>query len=140
MKAIVYVDGFNLYYGALKGTAYKWLNIESYFQKLLPDDDITAIKYFTATVDGTAGQRQKQYLLALETLKSVTTILGRFKRKNVSCVHAGCTFVGNRVFTVPEEKRTDVNIAVHLLDDATKILPTNSFWSAVILIWFRRFK
>lgn len=27
MKTIVYVDGFNLYYGALKGTRYKWLNL-----------------------------------------------------------------------------------------------------------------
>lgn len=27
MKTIVYVDGFNLYYGAVKGTPYRWLNI-----------------------------------------------------------------------------------------------------------------
>jgi hypothetical protein len=27
MRTIVYVDGFNLYYGALKGTPYRWLDI-----------------------------------------------------------------------------------------------------------------
>jgi hypothetical protein len=27
MQTNVYVDGFNLYYGALKRTAYKWLDI-----------------------------------------------------------------------------------------------------------------
>ena len=28
MKTNVYVDGFNLYYGALRGTAFRWLNLE----------------------------------------------------------------------------------------------------------------
>ena len=27
MQTRVYVDGFNLYYGALKGTKFKWLNL-----------------------------------------------------------------------------------------------------------------
>jgi hypothetical protein len=27
LKTFVYVDAFNLYYGSLKGTPYKWLNI-----------------------------------------------------------------------------------------------------------------
>ena len=27
MRTRVYVDGFNLYYGALKGTSFKWLNL-----------------------------------------------------------------------------------------------------------------
>ena len=29
VRTIVYVDGFNLYYKALKGTPYKWVNIEA---------------------------------------------------------------------------------------------------------------
>ena len=29
MNTYVYVDGFNLYYGAVKGTPYKWLNINA---------------------------------------------------------------------------------------------------------------
>ena len=27
MRTVVYVDGFNLYYGALKGTSWKWLDL-----------------------------------------------------------------------------------------------------------------
>ena len=36
MKTIVYVDGFNLYYGALKGTPYRWLNLAEMCRQLLP--------------------------------------------------------------------------------------------------------
>ena len=28
MRTYVYVDGFNLYYGALKGSHYKWLDLK----------------------------------------------------------------------------------------------------------------
>lgn len=36
MKTYVYVDGFNLYYGAVKGTPFKWLDIRQLCQLLLP--------------------------------------------------------------------------------------------------------
>lgn len=40
MRAYVYVDGFNLYYRALRGTTYKWLNIRALAESLLsPEDD-----------------------------------------------------------------------------------------------------
>ena len=39
-RAIVYIDGFNLYYGALKGTAYKWLDLDRYFRMLRPADPL----------------------------------------------------------------------------------------------------
>jgi hypothetical protein len=48
-------DGFNLYYGSLKGTPHKWLNLERYFTMLRPNDDIQGIRYFTAMV--TAAKR-----------------------------------------------------------------------------------
>ena len=50
MKANVYVDGFNLYYGALKGTRYKWLDLSSLCQTLLGDRDINRIRYFTSRI------------------------------------------------------------------------------------------
>ena len=34
-RTYVYVDGFNLYYRALKKTKYKWLNIEALVKGLL---------------------------------------------------------------------------------------------------------
>lgn len=118
MKTIVYIDGFNLYYGALKGTTNKWLNLESYFTRLLPHDEVAAIKYFSAPVNGAAGDRQADYLLALDTLPLVSVILGKFKNKTSTCHVPACTFAGDKRFQTSEEKRTDVNIAVHLLDDA----------------------
>ena len=48
MRTNVYIDGFNLYYGALRGTAYKWLNPWLMCQALLPQHQIVELKYFTA--------------------------------------------------------------------------------------------
>ncbi len=117
-RTIVYIDGFNLYYGALKNTPNKWLNLERYFAMLRPHDDIQAIKYFTAIVTGTTRSHQEVYLKALATLPLVEVILGKFKKKRVHCVETSCTHMGNRLFETVEEKRTDVNIAVSMLDDA----------------------
>jgi len=50
MRASVYVDALNLYYGALKGTRYKWLNPSTLCDLLLPHFDICRVKYFTALV------------------------------------------------------------------------------------------
>ena len=120
-RAIVYVDGFNLYYGVLKNSPHKWLNLERFFTLLRQGDDVRAIKYFTARVEpGGHRVRQDALLKALETLPLVETIFGRFKKRQVTCVCPGCAHTANnrRVFRVPEEKRTDVNIAIHMLDDA----------------------
>lgn len=44
-KTYVYVDGFNLYYRALKGTPHKWLDILALVRGLLdPDNDIRQIR------------------------------------------------------------------------------------------------
>lgn len=53
MRTIIYIDGFNFYYCAVKNTPYKWLDFKSLFTKLLSDkNDIIEIKYFTAIVSG----------------------------------------------------------------------------------------
>ena len=117
-RSIVYIDGFNLFYGALKGTTNKWLNLEKLFYMLRKDDNIIDIKYFTALVTGHKKDNQEKYLLALETLPKVTTILGRFKMTSIRCTNSLCDFTGDRHFNKPEEKRTDVNIAVHMVSDA----------------------
>ena len=117
-RTIIYIDGFNLYYGALKGTPHKWLNLERYFSLLRPHDDIRAIKYFTAMVTGPTRAHQVTYLNALATLPLVEVILGKFKKKRVHCGEPSCSHAGNRLFETVEEKRTDVNIAVLMLDDA----------------------
>lgn len=51
MRTFIYVDGFNLYYGALKNTAYKWLDLNNLFHRiLLSYNEIHKIKYFTARI------------------------------------------------------------------------------------------
>jgi hypothetical protein len=51
-RCLVYVDGFNLYYGVLEANpAWKWLNLQSLFEALRPDEEVVAIKYFTALVE-----------------------------------------------------------------------------------------
>lgn len=116
-RTIVYVDGFNLYYGAIRGGAHKWLNLERFFTLLRPHDTVLQIHYFTALVDGPSRLNQELYLRALGTLPKVNIVLGKFKKKQIRCSSSACTFTGNRFFQMPEEKRTDVNIAVFLLDD-----------------------
>ena len=113
------VDKFNFYYGAVRGTPYKWLDMERCFLRLRPDDDIRRIWYFTALVEGSKGTRQKAYLRALVTTPLIQVMLGKFKIKQVKCGVTGCTYTGSRIFDVPEEKRTDVNIALQMLDDSS---------------------
>ena len=88
MRTFVYVDGFNLYYGALKESSWKWLDLLALFEKVLqPHHDILAIKYFTARVSGTSGdpsksQRQDVYLRALRHYRlRVEIYFGHFSHK-----------------------------------------------------------
>ena len=39
-RSNIYVDGFNLYYGVLRATPHKWLDLERYFRLLRQADDI----------------------------------------------------------------------------------------------------
>ena len=51
MRTYIYVDGFNMYCGALKGTPYKWLDLMALFKAVLrPQNQILTIKYYTAMV------------------------------------------------------------------------------------------
>lgn len=124
MKTIVYVDGFNLYYGALKRSPYKWLNILTLCNLLLPRNQIIQIKYFTALVsarphDPDQPNRQLLFLRALHTLPNLEIIYGHFLEHEVTMRLANPTPGGpNRVRVIKtEEKGSDVNIAAHLVND-----------------------
>ena len=95
MKTFVYVDGFNLYYGAVRGTALKWLDISRMCQLLLPRHDIASIKYFTARISTRPGDpdqpaRQQTFLRALRTLPNLEIIYGHFLTSEVMMPLAGC--------------------------------------------------
>ena len=86
MRTRIYVDGFNLYYGALKGTPFKWLNLVELSYRLLPaGHTIDKLNYFTARISGVsdpgAPARQQVYLSALNTLPEVRIHFGSFLAK-----------------------------------------------------------
>lgn len=125
MRTTIYIDGFNLYYGAVKGTPYKWLDFKAVFAALLqPQNRITAIKYFTAQVSGKRDPqqpiRQQTYWRALQaTTPEFQLIKGSFMTHAVMQPLA-VPLPGQRYARVlkTEEKGSDVNLAVHLLNDA----------------------
>jgi len=87
-KARVYIDGFNLFYGTLKGGKHKWLNLEKLCKFYYPKYDIIKINYFTALVkerkdDKESPINQQIYLRALQTLPSFKKTLGSFQENIV---------------------------------------------------------
>lgn len=94
MRTNVYVDGFNLYYGALKGSSHKWLDLSRLFQLLLPQNQVQRIKYFTAHVSARPNNpdqptRQQTYLRALQTIPNLELILGHFLVSRCRMLEAG---------------------------------------------------
>jgi uncharacterized LabA/DUF88 family protein len=124
-RTYVYIDGFNLYYRCLRKTPHKWLDLSRLCEHLLPPDkhQILKIKYFTARVqsrpyDVDAPTRQNAYLLALQShIRHLEIIYGQFLshpvRRPLAPPKSGMVDI---IHT--EEKGTDVNLAVHLLNDA----------------------
>lgn len=115
-RVMVYVDGFNLYHGMREkyGRKYHWLDLVAMSEKLLkPDQRLVKVKYFSANVrdDADSAARQAVYLNALKST-GVEIVLGRFQQKTMSCRGCGAT---RRTY---EEKESDVNFCVRLIDDA----------------------
>jgi uncharacterized LabA/DUF88 family protein len=124
-RANIYVDGFNLYYGALKGTPYKWLDLEAMSSKLVPSYEIHRVRYFTARISERPGnlgapRRQTTYLRALAVNPKVSIHYGRYQvsraRMPLSQPWPGLPRTVEVLRT--EEKGTDVHIATYLMLDA----------------------
>ena len=127
MRTHVYVDGFNFYYGAVRNTPYKWLDLLALCEKLLPRHDNALIKYFTARVssrpnDPDQPRRQQTYLRALQTFPQIEIIYGHFLTSRVRMPIADCPPHAQRYESVikTEEKGSDVNLATHLVADGFK--------------------
>ena len=108
MLTYVYIDGMNLYYGALRGTPHKWLDLRRMIELVFPNDEIRVIHYFTSAVrsvptDPAAPSRQQAYLRALRSMPGVAVHLGIIRGKGV-----------------PREKMTDVALATRLVADASQ--------------------
>lgn len=136
MKTYLYIDAFNLYFGAVRGTPYKWLDLQKLSKILLPRHDIVSIKYYTALVnvrpqDPDQPNRQKTFLRALRTLPKLEIFYGHFLTHVVKMQLASSPAGSPQYVEVikTEEKGSDVNLASHLLHDAYQ----NRFECAVIL-------
>lgn len=123
-RTVVYNDGFNFYYGQLKGTPWKWLNLESLFRHVLgKQQHIVGIELFTARVLPTANDpdvhiRQATWFNAqLQVSPLVNIHYGHFLRHRVLMENANPPPARIPVWKT-EEKGSDVNLALHVLNDA----------------------
>jgi uncharacterized LabA/DUF88 family protein len=125
LRTYVYVDGFNVYYRALKGTGFRWLDVCLLAEHLLgPSHSVEKVRYYTAPVSGKQNRgtphRQQIYLNALSSNPRIDIHLGSFissvkVRELETPLADGTTHV--RVLN-SEEKGSDVNLATHLVHDA----------------------
>ena len=130
-RAVVYIDGFNLYNGIKKlgKPRLKWLDVGKLGADLA--DGECAVKFFTALVKGDSEKdteekrnRQNIYHEALAAAcPSLEFIYGMVDTKSMWCKNClrfnsefGCCLCGahNTNF---QERRTDVNLAFHLTRD-----------------------
>ncbi|PKO20648.1 MAG: NYN domain protein [Chloroflexi bacterium HGW-Chloroflexi-1] len=124
MRTNVYVDGFNLYYGCLRHTPFKWLDLAAFCYQVLPTLAIQRIRYFTAHVrapvnDPGKPQRQQTYLRALRTIPGLTVHLGTFLSHPAIMPLAHPVPGGPQTAEIirTDEKGSDVNLASYLLVD-----------------------
>lgn len=115
-RVIVYIDGFNLYFG-MKDAGFnrcKWLNVEKLVRSYLTaNQELIEIKYFTSRITNNPQKQKRQstYLEAIETTE-VKIIYGLYKAKKIECENCGHNW------KISNEKMTDVNIATHIIIDA----------------------
>lgn len=124
LETNVYIDGFNLYYGCVKGTPYRWLNLSKLCTLLLPRHHIKRIRYFTSLIkpppkDPQKLQRQLTYIRALKTIPNLSIHYGQFLTHPVWRPLANPPTKGSGMVQVldTKEKGSDVNLATHLLLD-----------------------
>jgi len=117
-----YVDGFNHYYG-LKNMKnvdpdwqkFYWLDYVKFFQNFIGENQmLQKVIYFAAPPPETQAKKRQLLLFKANRLlhpNHFEYVMGQFYRKNITCK------ICKSNFSVYEEKRTDVNIALRLVDD-----------------------
>jgi len=134
----VYIDGYNLYYGRIRGTPHKWLDVVALSDRLLRDQDptseVTCVRYFSAPClarFATHGQAsthaQLAYHRALQARHKDRLII----QLGTHSVDVNGTLMPRFVAGAPydrkdrvriwklEEKQTDVNLALAIYRDAS---------------------
>lgn len=142
MNTRIYIDGYNLYFGCLKGTPFKWLNPVSLSEQLLKRcgvhtsvlDDL-AVKFFTAEIsqraasDKSSLNDQRSYHLALHNYcgSRLETIKGSYaidktkfpivEKDNQGKEKEPSESERIKIWKM-EEKQSDVNVALEAVYDA----------------------
>lgn len=114
-RIIIYIDGFNLYYGLKENhwEKYFWLDYIRFFEKFLSDNQaLIKVNYFTARPNNPSkAKRQDKLFQVNNENEKFELIFGSYLNKSIYCPKC------HETFDVPEEKKTDVNIATHLISD-----------------------
>lgn len=126
MRTYAYIDGFNLYYGALEGTSHKWLDVNLLLRTVLGNDHhIQKIKYYTARISARPDNpnsplRQMVYLNAIRAYIPELEIHFGYYLSNVVRMRLAKPTPSKKFEDVikTEEKGSDVNLALHVLNDA----------------------
>ena len=128
-----YIDGFNLYHSIVDisksktphANYLKWINLRTLAECFLKDNQqLNDVYYFSAYAKHVfdAYKRHEKYIKVLEK-HNVNVILGQFKKKYPKCK------LCNQQYKTHEEKESDINIALEILQDAFK----NSFDKAFLI-------
>lgn len=151
MRTAFFVDGYNLFYGLLAGTPYKWLNLAQLMAHIArvenPRSLLASVDYFTSSVKpglATRGivskEAQDSYVRALKASK-VTVHYGRHQLERAHAPRFVSKQVGaSRQDTVDiwklEEKETDVHIAISMYRTASRqeILPWEKRVEQLVLV------
>jgi uncharacterized LabA/DUF88 family protein len=120
-RVIFYFDGFNFFNG-LKERAiefpvwknYYWIDFIKLCEQFIQEGQLISVKYFTAPPSND-GQRSRQSALfsanKLLYPDTFSQINGNYQNKTIECKKC------RKKFDHPEEKRTDVNIAISMMLD-----------------------
>jgi uncharacterized LabA/DUF88 family protein len=127
-RVIVYIDGFNLYFGlkSKNWSRYLWLNLQALARNILKEEQqLVRTKYFTSRVSTPPDKmrRQATFIEALETLNDFNIYYGKYQAHSFECKRCG------NLILKPNEKMTDVNIAVEMMTDAFN----NAFDIAILI-------
>lgn len=127
LRANVYVDGFNFYYGALRHRPHlKWLDYRALAEELLSGYEVYRVRYFTAPAqnrlnDKTVSQRQGVYLQALEENSAIEIYKGQFKESPARLPLASELKKGKLKFVEvmrTVEKGSDASLSAYLVRDS----------------------
>ena len=112
-RVIVYVDGFNFYYGLKpeRWRRYYWLDVVAFFEMFMrPNQELVAVKYFSARpTDIGKSKRQDAFFQANKENPKFKLILGKYLKKEIEC------FRCHNIIHTYEEKESDVRIATQIL-------------------------